>query len=171
MARLTWAYCHTAGKRSGTEPHMTPCRGIQGHRRRTTCCYSRSPGGLTPDFLTLSRGASNLANVQDFVVHFSRQRLRLQRPSESTGCEILGKAEFMHPGGFVKDRAALGIITDAEKSGRLGHTSRRGIICTMRRRQASEALRITARSKLRSPWPLTPQSQLLVATFTLTLSA
>jgi cysteine synthase A len=36
-----------------------------------------------------------------------------------TGCEILGKAEFMNPGGSVKDRAALGIITDAETSGRL----------------------------------------------------
>ncbi len=45
--------------------------------------------------------------------------IRLRRLSELTGCEILGKAEFMNPGGSVKDRAALGIITDAEKSGRL----------------------------------------------------
>ena len=34
-----------------------------------------------------------------------------------TGCEILGKAEFMNPGGSVKDRAALGIIEDAEARG------------------------------------------------------
>jgi len=45
--------------------------------------------------------------------------LRLRRLSELTGCEILGKAEFMNPGGSVKDRAALGIIEDAEARGLL----------------------------------------------------
>ena len=45
--------------------------------------------------------------------------IRLRRLSELTGCEILGKAEFMNPGGSVKDRAALGIITDAEERGLL----------------------------------------------------
>lgn len=45
--------------------------------------------------------------------------IRLRRLSELTGCEILGKAEFMNPGGSVKDRAACGIITAAEKAGRL----------------------------------------------------
>ncbi len=45
--------------------------------------------------------------------------IRLNRLSELTGCEILGKAEFMNPGGSVKDRAAFGIITDAEKKGLL----------------------------------------------------
>jgi cysteine synthase A len=45
--------------------------------------------------------------------------IRLGRLSEETGCEILGKAEFMNPGGSVKDRAALAIIEDAERSGRL----------------------------------------------------
>ena len=43
----------------------------------------------------------------------------LRRISEETGCEILGKAEFMNPGGSVKDRAALGIIEAAEQDGRL----------------------------------------------------
>src|SRR6185295_17663092 len=38
-------------------------------------------------------------------------------PSELTGCEILAKCEFMNPGGSVKDRAALAIITDAEERG------------------------------------------------------
>ncbi len=38
--------------------------------------------------------------------------IRLRRLSELTGCEILGKAEFMNPAGSVKDRAAYGIITD-----------------------------------------------------------
>lgn len=46
--------------------------------------------------------------------------VRLRRLSELTGCEILGKAEFMNPGGSVKDRAALGIIEQAEREGRLG---------------------------------------------------
>ena len=45
--------------------------------------------------------------------------IRLQRASEATGCEILGKAEFMNPGQSVKDRAALGIIRDAEARGLL----------------------------------------------------
>jgi len=45
--------------------------------------------------------------------------IRLRRLSELTRCEILGKAEFMNPGGSVKDRAALGIITDAEIKGLL----------------------------------------------------
>jgi len=45
--------------------------------------------------------------------------LRLRRLSQMTGCEILGKAEFMNPGGSVKDRAALGIIEDAEARGLL----------------------------------------------------
>ena len=43
----------------------------------------------------------------------------LKGASEATGCTILGKAEFMNPGGSVKDRAALAIIKDAVQSGRL----------------------------------------------------
>jgi len=45
--------------------------------------------------------------------------IRLKRASEETGCEILGKAEFMNPGGSVKDRAALAIVRDAEAKGKL----------------------------------------------------
>lgn len=45
--------------------------------------------------------------------------VRLRRASAATGCTILGKAEFMNPGGSVKDRAGLAIIIDAEKSGAL----------------------------------------------------
>ncbi len=45
--------------------------------------------------------------------------IRLARASAATGCEILGKAEFMQPGGSVKDRAGLGIIEDAERRGTL----------------------------------------------------
>jgi cysteine synthase len=45
--------------------------------------------------------------------------IRLRALSERTGCEILGKAEFMNPGGSVKDRAALGILQEAEAAGLL----------------------------------------------------
>lgn len=45
--------------------------------------------------------------------------IRLNAASEATGCEILGKAEFMNPGGSVKDRAALYIVRDAEEKGLL----------------------------------------------------
>ena len=45
--------------------------------------------------------------------------IKLRAASEATGCTILGKAEFMNPGGSVKDRAALAIIRDAMASGAL----------------------------------------------------
>ncbi|MGL4975028.1 MAG: cysteine synthase A [Bosea sp. (in: a-proteobacteria)] len=45
--------------------------------------------------------------------------IELKAASAATGCRILGKAEFMNPGGSVKDRAALAIIRDAERSGAL----------------------------------------------------
>jgi len=45
--------------------------------------------------------------------------IRLSTLSTESGCEILGKAEFMNPGGSVKDRAALAIIEDAERRGDL----------------------------------------------------
>jgi len=45
--------------------------------------------------------------------------VRLNRLSDATGCEILGKAEFMNPGGSIKDRAALSIVQGARASGAL----------------------------------------------------
>jgi cysteine synthase A len=45
--------------------------------------------------------------------------IRLRRFSDETGCEILGKAEFLNPGGSVKDRAARGILEDFERKGLL----------------------------------------------------
>ncbi|MGO9587425.1 MAG: cysteine synthase A [Limisphaerales bacterium] len=59
--------------------------------------------------------ASRYHGIESHVGH--TPLIRLRRLSELTGCEILGKAEFMNPGGSVKDRAALGIITDAEAKG------------------------------------------------------
>ena len=45
--------------------------------------------------------------------------IRLRAASEETGCQILGKAEFMNPGGSVKDRAAWWMIREAERDGSL----------------------------------------------------
>ena len=45
--------------------------------------------------------------------------IKLRYPSEISGCEIYGKAEFLNPGGSVKDRTALGIINDAEEKKQL----------------------------------------------------
>ncbi len=57
---------------------------------------------------------------RDFVEAIGNTPLiRLNRVSDATGCEILGKAEFLNPGGSVKDRAAWGIIKDAEEKGLL----------------------------------------------------
>jgi cysteine synthase A len=58
--------------------------------------------------------------VQDFLGAVGHTpMIRLRRVSEETGCEIYGKAEFMNPGGSVKDRAARGIVLDAERRGAL----------------------------------------------------
>src|SRR5262245_1725441 len=45
--------------------------------------------------------------------------IRLETFSSETGCEIFGKAEFLNPGGSVKDRAARGILDQAEREGRI----------------------------------------------------
>ena len=45
--------------------------------------------------------------------------IKIESLSKATGCEILGKAEFMNPGGSVKDRAALWMVEAAERSGEL----------------------------------------------------
>src|SRR5210317_1670761 len=59
-------------------------------------------------------------NVPGFVAAIGNTPLiRLKAVSEMTGCDIYGKAEFLNPGGSVKDRTALGIIRDAEARGEL----------------------------------------------------
>ncbi|MDD3445735.1 MAG: cysteine synthase A [Zavarzinia sp.] len=61
-----------------------------------------------------------MAIRRDFIDTIGNTPLiRLRAASEATGCEILGKAEFLNPGGSVKDRAALFIVRDAEKKGLL----------------------------------------------------
>ena len=58
-----------------------------------------------------------LTSVLDAIGH--TPLIKLKRASEATGCTILGKAEFMNPGGSVKDRAALAIVEDAVARGAL----------------------------------------------------
>ena len=72
--------------------------------------------GIPHRFLMLLKN-SRYAGIEGYVGR--TPLLRLRRLSELTRCEILGKAEFMNPGGSVKDRAALGIIEDAEERGLL----------------------------------------------------
>ena len=61
-----------------------------------------------------------MSTVDGFVGAIGNTPLiRLKTLSEETGCEILGKAEFMNPGGSVKDRAAAAIVADAERRGAL----------------------------------------------------
>eukprot|EP00959_Pyramimonas_sp_CCMP1952_P203449 4254613-Pyramimonas_sp.AAC.1 len=61
----------------------------------------------------------DLAPIRDsFIDTIGRTPLiRLKAASDATGCDILGKAEFLNPGGSVKDRAALYLIKDAEERG------------------------------------------------------
>jgi len=61
-----------------------------------------------------------MSSVRGFVGAVGNTPLiRLRGVSEETGCEILGKAEFMNPGGSVKDRAAVAIVAAAERRGEL----------------------------------------------------
>ena len=58
-----------------------------------------------------------IKDIQDLVG--DTPLIRLKWPSEETGCEIFGIAEFFNPGQSIKDRAALYIIKDAERKGLL----------------------------------------------------
>ena len=58
-----------------------------------------------------------IKDIQDLVG--DTPLIKLKGPSEETGCEIFGKAEFFNPGQSIKDRAALYIIKDAERKGLL----------------------------------------------------
>ena len=56
-----------------------------------------------------------MAVFEDFIAAVGNTPLiKLRQASELTGCTILGKAEFLNPGGSVKDRAAKYIVLDAE---------------------------------------------------------
>jgi cysteine synthase A len=70
------------------------------------------PYGITPD--DRKRLMKNIQN--DFISGIGNTPLiKLRAASEITGCNIYGKAEFLNPGGSVKDRAALALIKDAQE--------------------------------------------------------
>ena len=58
-----------------------------------------------------------MKNIQnDFIEGIGNTPLiKLRGPSELTGCNIYGKAEYLNPGGSIKDRAAWALIKDAEE--------------------------------------------------------
>src|SRR5690606_11981149 len=72
------------------------------------------------DLIHCFRMPAPTSSVDGFIGAIGNTPLiRLRHLSDATGCEILGKAEFMNPGGSVKDRAALALSEEAERSGAL----------------------------------------------------
>ncbi|KAL6050862.1 Cysteine synthase 1, partial [Balamuthia mandrillaris] len=87
---------------------------------RSSFVYSSS-ASLGPK-RAVAAGSASYTTFKDVVDGFdgavgNTPLIRLKHLSQETGCDILGKAEFMNPGGSVKDRAALFIIRDAEQRG------------------------------------------------------
>jgi cysteine synthase len=93
-------------------------RRIQG-ARNCAGLYSRfAPASLASGAVYTWSGPKQLTHICPAAIG-NTPLIRLARLSEETGCEILGKAEFMNPGGSVKDRAALFVVRDAEERGLL----------------------------------------------------
>jgi cysteine synthase len=87
--------------------------------RRAALIAARAASRLRPDIPTCL-AADGMTPRTTFVEMIGDTPLvYLRRASEMTGCEIYGKAEFLNPGGSVKDRAAYFIIKDAEEKGLL----------------------------------------------------
>src|SRR5271167_3737282 len=123
--------CFAAGARSGrpTKFHSASVR------TSTSCAFgsdlraSQTWAGGTLSTMWVFSGGNEDAMTQQY--HGTRWQddmeaaigntplIKLRGASEATGCTILGKAEFMNPGGSVKDRAGLYIIADAEQRGTL----------------------------------------------------
>jgi cysteine synthase A len=98
-------------KKSLSKPSLSKRHSLQSgaHRPKTPYIPDTNPKG--------SPAMSILPSVLDAIGN--TPLIRLKGASEATGCEILGKAEFLNPGQSVKDRAALSIIRAAERSGAL----------------------------------------------------
>src|SRR5690606_2058861 len=127
-------------KRAATAS-MSSTSGLPDTSTCATCrcrCASRAPGDARQSLVPAGRSPFKIQSLKQPVAAccqgVSRKMslrkgfvdavghtplLRLNGPSEETGCEILGKAEFMNPGGSVKDRAARWIVQDAESRGLL----------------------------------------------------
>lgn len=76
---------------------------------------------ITEAFLGILKNKRSIMDIKDGFLSTvgNTPLIRLNSFSEETGCEILGKAEFLNPGGSVKDRAALYIVNEAEAKGLL----------------------------------------------------
>src|SRR4030095_8509068 len=97
--------------------HLIKTRIRRRNRLAAQSGYRKGRSGLTISRRDSDRMNATHSGIDGYVGN--TPLIRLRRVSELTGCEILGKAEFMNPAGSVKDRAAYGIITDAEAAGRL----------------------------------------------------
>src|SRR6516162_5095820 len=107
-------------REAGCWPPADRRRHRRGRRRRVVAgSLNNNPGATASHDETLV--AERGMNIRDGFIEMvgNTPLIKLQRPSEETGCTILGKAEFLNPGGSVKDRAALFIIKDAEERGLL----------------------------------------------------
>src|SRR4051794_13718783 len=91
---------------------LSPQRGGSSERARQAC--RSAVRGKHP-----TRGVTTMIRSDVLGAIGDTPLIRLRRASEATGCAILGKAEFMNPGGSVKDRAARQIILEAEARGDL----------------------------------------------------
>jgi cysteine synthase A len=107
------------GKSRATAAGLGALRSLTTSAARTAAASTTSP---SPAFATPSPAAISRAQgvAPDFTAAIGNTPLiRLSRLSAETGRTILGKAEFMNPGGSVKDRAALYVVRDAEERGLL----------------------------------------------------
>src|ERR1700730_1378686 len=109
--------------------HLRPSRSpiLPGYPSRADLCdpsHSEHPSAACSQLITLvilpaaTPGMADMDTRDGFIDTIGNTPLiRLRGASEATGCTILGKAEFLNPGGSVKDRAALYIVKDAEERG------------------------------------------------------
>jgi cysteine synthase A len=129
---------HAGGGPLFSEAGFAPAQASQAKRFRVTqqplradpgaaksFCYPRKAAGSTAplraySFEILARTWIKMSFCASVIEAIGDTPLiKLRRASELTGCTILGKAEFMNPGGSVKDRAALAIVRDAIARGSL----------------------------------------------------
>ncbi|KAL2753805.1 hypothetical protein ACRALDRAFT_2029555 [Sodiomyces alcalophilus JCM 7366] len=87
------------------------------HSVRRLATAATPPAAPSPYLVNLAKAQGVVKGMTGAIGN--TPLIRLNRLSEQTGCEILGKAEFMNPGGSVKDRAALYVVKDAEERGLL----------------------------------------------------
>ncbi|KAK0621144.1 tryptophan synthase beta subunit-like PLP-dependent enzyme [Bombardia bombarda] len=87
------------------------------HGIRTFATTALRAADVSPHLIAVSRAQGIAKGLTEAIGN--TPLIRLNKLSEETGCEVLGKAEFMNPGGSVKDRAALYVVKDAEERGLL----------------------------------------------------